>query len=159
MTANDQKFANLGLSVSHLNHPGIGFITGDPQHFRWTLHSNTLFGIKNTHYSVAPSVLYMQQGPQHEFTLGMFMKYKLRDESVYTGVIKSTVLSLGCFYRNKDAVIPCLLVEMDKYTLGLSYDTNISGLTAATSGRGGFEITLRFAAPSPFLYQNMKSRI
>jgi len=48
---------------------------------------------------------------------------------------------------------------MDNYTLCISYDTNISTLTAATTGRGGFEICLRFGAPNPFLYQNAKSRI
>jgi type IX secretion system PorP/SprF family membrane protein len=159
VTANDQKFVNAGISVSNLSHPSIGFISGDPLYMHWTLHTNTLFGIKNSHYSFAPSVLYMKQGPQSETTFGLFMKYKVKDESVYTGVIKATVFSLGCFYRNKDAVIPCLLIEMDKYTMGVSYDTNISGLTAATTGRGGIEITLRFGTPSPFLYQNMKSRI
>ena len=99
------------------------------------------------------------QGSQKEITFGTMIKYKLKEESKYTGVIKSTVLSLGCFYRNRDAVIPYFLMEMDKYTIGISYDTNISSLTAATTGRGGFEISLRFGTPSPFLYQNAKSRI
>ena len=160
ITANDQKFFNVGFSLSHLNKTQVYYIGGnDLLYRRFTLHANSMFGIKNTHYSVAPSVLAVQQGPNREITLGMFLKYKVKDESVYTGIIKSTVFSLGCFYRNKDAVIPCFMVEMDKYTLGISYDTNISGLVAATSGRGGFEISLRFGSPSPFLYQNSHSRI
>jgi type IX secretion system PorP/SprF family membrane protein len=159
LSANDQKFLNAGLSVSNLTRPQAGFTSGDPLYMRWTFHANSVFGIKNTHYSIAPSLLYMQQGPQREITFGMFMKYKVKEESVYTGVIKSTMFSLGCFYRNKDAIIPCLLIELDKYSIGVSYDTNISGLTAATAGRGGFEIALRFGNPSPFLYQNAKSRL
>lgn len=160
LTANDQKFVNAGISVSNLNHPQISFVgTSDQLYRKYTFHSNTLLGIKNSHYSIAPSFLYTQQGSQKEITFGMMVKYKIKEESVYTGVIKATVFSLGCFYRNKDAMIPYLLVEMDKYSMGISYDTNISGLTAATSGRGGFEICLRFGNPSPFLYQNSKSRI
>ena len=160
LTANDHKFVNAGISVSNLNHPQLSFLGNDDQLYRhWTFHTNSVIGIKNSHYSLAPSFLYMQQGSQKEITFGMLIKYKLKEESVYTGIIKSSMLSLGCFYRNKDAVIPYILFELDKYTIGISYDTNISGLTNATSGRGGFEICLRFGAPSPFLYQNMKSRI
>ena len=160
LTANDQKFFNAGVSVSNLNQPQISFVgTSDQLYRHWTFHSNSIIGIKNSHYSLSPSFLYMQQGSQKEITFGMLIKYKLKEESKYTGIVKSTMLSLGCFYRNKDAVIPYLLFELDKYTIGISYDTNISGLTNATSGRGGFEICLRFGAPSPFLYQNAKSRM
>lgn len=160
LTANDQKFVNAGISVSHLNRSQLSYLgNADALYRKYTAHTSMLFGIKNSHYSLAPSLLYMQQGSQKEITFGMMIKYKLKEESVYTGIVKATMLSLGCFYRNKDAVIPYLLVELDKYSIGLSYDTNISGLTAATSGRGGFEISLRFGNPSPFLYQNSKSRI
>ncbi len=160
MTANDQKFINLGISLSHINQPKYSFLdTPEKLHKKYTIHSNMIFGIKNSHYSIAPSFLYMIQGTQMEFTFGTMIKYKIKEESKYTGIIKGTMFSLGCFYRNRDALIPCLLLEMDKYTLGLSYDSNISSLTSATAGRGGFEICLRFGSPSPFLYQNVKSRI
>jgi hypothetical protein len=96
----------------------------------------------------------MRQGPLNELTFGALIKYMLKDDSKYTGYVKGAAFSLGCYYRNKDAIIPYFLVEMGYYSLGISYDTNISGLTAATSGRGGFEIALRFHMPSPFLYQN-----
>src|ERR1051326_6997563 len=147
------------IFVLHLNNTNESFIgtTPDILYKRWNMHSSALIGIKNSHFSVAPSLLYMIQGPTKELTLGALIKYKLKEESQYTGIVKSTVISLGCYYRNKDAVIPYFLLEVDKYTLGISYDTNISGLTAATTGRGGIEICLRFGNPSPFLYQNAKS--
>lgn len=159
LTENDQKYINAGIALAHFNQPEQSFITTDPLKRKITAHSNMLFGIKNTHYSIAPSVLYMQQGPQKEITFGTMIKYKLKEESKYTGVIKATVLSVGCFYRNRDAIIPYFLLELDKYTIGITYDANISSLATATTGRGGFEICLRFGTPSPFLYQNSKSRI
>ena len=160
LTENDQKYFNLGFSLAHLNQPKYSFIGSSEKLYRkYTVHSNMLFGIKNSHYSFAPSFLFMQQGSQREITFGAMIKYKLKEESKYTGIIKGTVISAGCFYRNRDAVIPYFLLEMDKYTIGISYDTNISSLTAATTGRGGFEICLRFGTPSPFLYQNSKARI
>lgn len=160
MTSNDQKHISVGLSLDHINRPVYSFLGTDERLYRrFTGTVNTLFGIPNSPYSLAPSLLYMQQGSVREITAGMLVKYRFREESKYTGNIKGAAISLGCFYRNKDAVIPMLLLEMDSYSLGLSYDTNISGLTAVTKGRGGFEISLRFSTPSPFLYQNVKSRI
>lgn len=159
-SANDQRFANAGVSVMHVNKPKYSFLGTDERLYRKiTFHTNMMFGIKNSHYSIAPSALVTVQGKQKEITLGTFIKYKVREESKFTGIIKSSVISLGCFYRNRDAIIPSLLLEMDKYTIGISYDTNISQLKAATSGRGGFEISLRIGSGSSFLYQNAKFRM
>ncbi len=100
----------------------------------------------------------MSQGPQMELTPGMCVKYQFKETSTYTGYVKGSAMTLGCYYRNRDAVIPYFMIEMDKYSFGISYDTNISGLTNVTEGRGGIEISLRFNSPSSFLYQT-KSRI
>lgn len=160
LTANDQKHIHAGISLSHLNKPRQSFlgVVSDKLQWKWTGHAGMLMGVKNTLLSLGGSLLYMSQGKLMEITPGAIIKYKFKENSVYTGFIKSSALSLGCYYRNKDAVIPYIMYEMDKYSLGISYDTNISGLTTATSGKGGIEISLRFNAPSPFLYQT-KSRI
>ncbi len=159
MTANDQKFINAGVGLFHLSKPNQSFIgSSDPLNWRWTGHINSIFGIPNSLLSICPSALYMQQGATRELTLGGLIKYKFKEESKYTGYIKGAAISMGCFYRNKDAVIPMFLLELSAYSIGISYDTNISGLTAATAGKGGFEISLRFNSPSPFLYQNSSSR-
>ena len=56
LTANDQKFFNLGFSLSHLNQPAISFLGSSEKLYRkYTVHSNMVFGIKNSHYSFAPS--------------------------------------------------------------------------------------------------------
>lgn len=160
MTSNDHKHFSAGVSVDHLNRPVYSFLGSNERlNRRWTGTLGSVIGIPNSPYSLCPSALYMQQGSLKELTAGLLLKYKFREESKYTGNVKGAAVSLGCFYRNKDAVIPMVLLEMDAYSLGISYDTNISGLTSVTQGRGGFEISLRFSTPSPFLYQNVKSRI
>ncbi|MFZ5552224.1 MAG: PorP/SprF family type IX secretion system membrane protein [Bacteroidota bacterium] len=156
MTANDHKHFNLGFSLAHLSKPNISFLGSDKLNWKYTVHANSLIGIKNSKYSLAPSFLYLKQGDLREFTSGLLIKCKFKEESKYTGFIKSTAISLGCFYRFGDAAIPSLLIEMDKYSLGISYDANISGFKNVTYGRGGIEISLRFNSPSPFLYQNTK---
>ena len=76
----------------------------------------------------------------------------LKEDSRYTGYVKGSALAVGGYYRNKDAFVVAALFEMSNYAIGASYDINVSGLKTATTGRGGFEITLRFLNPSPFLY-------
>ena len=159
LSSNDQQHINAGFSIAHLSKPSYSFVSNASERLNWkyTFHANSLFGIKNTKYSIGPSILFMQQGAVSEFTSGVAVKYKFKEESKYTGMIKGSAISFGCYYRNKDAIIPYFLIEIDKYAMGISYDTNISGLASATSGRGGFEISLRFNTPSPFLYQTKSS--
>lgn len=160
MTSNDQKHFNVGVSLSHISSPKQSFMSVMDEQLNWkyTAHVSSLLGIKNTNYSFGPSLLYMRQGALNELTFGAMVKYMLKDDSKYTGYVKGAAFSLGCYYRNKDAIIPYALMELGAYSIGLSYDTNVSGLSTVTSGRGGFEISLRFNSPSPFLYQT-RSRI
>ncbi len=160
MSSNDQKHFHAGVSLIHINRPEISFLTiaSEKLYWKWSAHAGGLFGIKNTPLSIAPSVFFMSQGPQTELTPGLGVKYQFKETSKYTGYVKGSAMTLGCYYRNRDAVIPYFTLEMDKYSLGISYDTNISALTNATGGRGGIEISLRFNSPSSFLYQT-KSRI
>ena len=160
MTANDQKFINAGFAVSHVGNPKQSFIgnSSEQLNWKWTVHANSLLGIENTPFSIGPSLLYMRQGAFNELTFGGLIKYKFKEASKYTGYIKGAAISAGCFYRNRDAVMPFFLIEIDRYSIGISYDTNISGLANATNGRGGFEITLRFGNPSSFNKFNAKSR-
>jgi hypothetical protein len=77
----------------------------------------------------------------------------LKENSHYTGNVKGSTLSLGAFYRNKDAMIAALQLEFGQYALGFSYDINTSGLTKVSTYRGGFEVFIKFMTPSPYLYQ------
>ena len=158
LAANNQKHFNIGASVSHINEPSIAFYdSGDGKLYRkYTVHANTLIGIENTNFSVGGSFLFMDQNKMQEVTTGFLVKYKLKDPSNYTGTKKGTSMGIGVFVRARDAFIPYVMMEMDKFSIGLSYDVNTSGLTAATTGRGGVEVALRFNVGSSFVYQNNK---
>ena len=54
-------------------------------------------------------------------------------------------LSAGAFYRLNDAVIPVVKLDYYNWALGFTYDVNISQLAAASSLRGGFEVTLSYS--------------
>jgi hypothetical protein len=76
----------------------------------------------------------------------------LREDSKYTGYVKGATVSLGGFYRNKDAFVTAGVIEFSSYSLRVSYDINVSKLKAASCGKGGIGFSIRFLNPSPFLF-------
>ncbi len=155
MESNDNKSFKLGVAFDHLSRPEQAYITDihSKSYMKYTLHAQTLLGIKNSSISVGASAISMIQGPQNEITMGMLLKYRMKEESKYTGIKKGMAISLGCSYRFRDALIPYMQFELARYAIGISYDVNLSGLQKATTGRGGLEVTLRFFNPVPFLFQ------
>lgn len=155
MESNDNKSFKVGFSLDHLSRPEQAYILerDSRSYMKYTLHAQTLLGIKNSSYSVGASIISLFQGKQRETTFGALLKYRMKEESKYTGIKKGMAVSLGCYYRLGDAVIPYLQYELARYAIGISYDVNLSGLQKATTGRGGLEVTLRFFNPVPFLFQ------
>ena|ERR1051326_1346568 len=152
-TANNELKANFGVSAFHLSSPKISFYGNDVRLSpKFVAHGGLSYGIKNTNISIVPSFMYTMQGVQQEFTAGSLARFRLKEDSKYTGFVKGSAISFGGFYRTGDAIIVSSLIEITQYAIGISYDINTSGLTTASSGRGGFEISLRFISPSAFSF-------
>ena len=140
-----------GLAITHLNRPEYSFMgSSEKLYAKITGHIDALIGIKKTNFTVIPGLLYMHQGPASEILPGCYLRYTLREQSHMTGNIKSAYLSIGSLLRIKDAFIPSIQLEVAEYTLGLSYDINVSGFKTATSSKGGMEISLRYAIPKAY---------
>jgi hypothetical protein len=56
----------------------------------------------------------------------------------------SYIFNFGSYIRWGDAIIPVIKLESNAFTLGLSYDINISSLQTVSEGRGGFELSLSY---------------
>ena len=96
----------------------------------------------------------MAQGPSTEMMFGTMFRYGLKQDSKYTGYIQGSSISFGGYYRLADAVAIMMQFEFADYMVGLSYDINISGLSVASSGLGGFEISLRYTTDKLFKTKN-----
>jgi type IX secretion system PorP/SprF family membrane protein len=157
MTGNDQRTFNAGISVFHVNTPKYSFYdTGERLSMKEVVYGNALIGIGNSNLSIVPGVLFSKQGAENELELGSLFRYQLKESAKITGFVKGSSISVGAYYRNKDAIIATILYEVSQYSVGISYDVNLSGLKTASNGNGGFEISLRYVSPNPFLYS--KSR-
>jgi len=158
MTSNNQIKANAGISVFHPQQAKYSFYSsGEKLYMKTVVHANVLYGIKNTNYAVVPGFMFYKQGGAHELLIGSLIRCTLQESSKYTGYLKGAALSLGAYYRNKDAIVPAILLEFSQYAIGISYDVNVSQLKTASNGRGGLEISLRFVNPNPFLYKSSPS--
>ena len=145
ISAEDGAKLDVGAAVYHLTSPKYSFFnTGDKLYMRIVTYFNGDFGIKSANIALVPSLTAILQGPSKEITSGFMVKYIIKDQSVYTGTKKAMSLSLGAYYRLKDAVIPSLLFQFDKWGLGIAYDINLSDLTPATNSKGGLEVVLRY---------------
>lgn len=145
ISAEDGAKFDMGIAAYHFTRPQYSFFnTDDKLYTRYIAYFNGDLGIKSTRMALVPSMTYIKQGPSKEITLGFMVKYIIKDQSVYTGIKKAMSLSLGAYYRLKDAVIPTILFQFDKWGLGIAYDITLSDLTPATNKNGGLEVALRF---------------
>jgi len=110
-----------GLAVFHLNSPGFG-----------------------TRGAFQPAFYLQFQNKAFELLYGVNYQYQLTKGARFTGRSRPASFSLGLFNRFKDALICRTQFEKDMYTLGFSYDINISNLISSSNGRGGFELYFRF---------------
>lgn len=161
MSSKDAKIFNFGFSVLHINQPSYSFYGQSDAKLPMKIvaHGNASIGLKNTNLILEPSYFVALQGGHREIIPGVMAKYIFGQTSLYTDRKKSSALSYGLFFRINDAIVPMLRYEYSYYSIAASYDFNVSGLTAASRARGGFEISLRYMIPNPFGQKSSRSLI
>jgi type IX secretion system PorP/SprF family membrane protein len=161
LSSKDAKIFNIGFSVLHINQPTYSFYgqSDSKLPMKIVAHGNASIGLKNTNLILEPSYFVAIQGGHREIIPGCMAKYIFGQTSLYTDRKKSSALSYGLFFRINDAIVPMLRYEYSYYSIAASYDFNVSGLTAASRARGGFEISLRYMIPNPFGQKTSRSLI
>ncbi len=135
---------NSGMQLRHINRPDQKMYSGDavPQNIFNQYFAILQYSINNQ-LILQPAIQYSRQLKFSELVVGSEVKMLLKDENT----AKYSV-SGGLFLRNKDAIIPTLAIEYNKFRIGFSYDINTSGLKTASNGKGGPEFSL--------IYQSIK---
>lgn len=149
----DNSEFTIGASLFHVTQPDYSYLgTKDKLYQRMVIHGSGTIGIPQSTFGIAPSFMVARQGPNQEILAGALIRYRLKEDSKYTGFVKGATLSLGGFYRNKDAFVAAMFFEFSNYAIGASYDLNVSGLKSVSTGRGGFELTLKYFTSADFIY-------
>ena len=142
---NEQWKVSLGVAGQHLTKPRINFYTDDDRLFRKVvLHGEFTYHQLNSNLSVMPAFFGFIQGPNKSLTLGSNFRYLLKNASRTTGYFEEMAISFGIYYRVGDAAIGNVMFDFSGFSIGAAYDANISSLSPASNGVGGFEVFLRW---------------
>lgn len=134
---------NFGLSVYHINKPPKTFyeVVDVKLDRKITLYLNSSIRIsKQTH--LLPSVYWYNQRMLNEILCGGYF-FKETQDLAFKGFY------LGGWFRLGDAAILSAGVDYQSFHIGISYDFNLSPLVAASNGRGGLEIAIRYLFSKP----------
>ena len=150
IVSNNELRVNTGFAVYHINQPAQQFYQGnvDKLKMKYLFHSGANIGFPGTVVSMLPSVVAIKQGKLREITFGTLFRYMINEESRRTGLVQEKAILLGGYYRFKDAFIFSTMFEIYDFAIGFTYDLNLSGLTRATKGNGGIEISMRYTNSS-----------
>jgi type IX secretion system PorP/SprF family membrane protein len=152
VTDNHDLNFNLGFSVNHLNRPKFSFLGTDERlPMRFVVHGNGVISLGESKMALVPGFMYYRQGPAQEIYVGTLFRYLISQDSKFTGFKNGAALYWGAYLRTRDAVTAKFILEYAGWGFGVSYDVNISSLKVASNTRGGLELSLRFAAPNPFM--------
>ena len=133
----------LGASAYHLNRPKASFLGVDTIYVpvRETLHGGGFFPLAGTASTIYISGLVSNQAGARQYVLGGAWSASASTDAnapvnFYAGV-------WARFTNNTtDALIPYVGLDYNDFSLGVTYDVNISPLSSASQSRGGIEISL-----------------
>jgi type IX secretion system PorP/SprF family membrane protein len=139
---NEMNNLVVGVAYHHFNKPKSSFynnynVVVQP---KWVYSADVKFSINESSFLTVYND-HTKQGSYSETLSGMMYGLNI---GAYTENADYT-LQAGAFLRWGDAVIPTLQLDYHPFTVSLSYDVNISRLTTSSYGRGGFELSLKYA--------------
>jgi type IX secretion system PorP/SprF family membrane protein len=142
----EQTSIYAGASYFHLNQPDIGII-GDqsvPLDPRYLFHTGGEFPLSES-ASLLPSVYITQQASFTQILPGFNFRYNskyFRELALRAGVWARFANSVEGL--NNESIIPSIMFEYESWLIGLSYEINLTGITAVNNGRGAFELSVYY---------------
>jgi type IX secretion system PorP/SprF family membrane protein len=141
----------LGIAYHHFNKPkNISFYTDVNTELKakWVASAGIRMSTNDYAYITFEGD-YSKQTSTQEIIGGLMYTLKLDDPDNPQKLIHG-----GVYMRLNDAIIPVAKIETKPLAIAVSYDINISSLKRASTGRGGFELSLTY---QKFLDRNNSS--
>ncbi len=135
----------LGVSAYHITQPQETF-TGNSVyvlHPRLTVHGGYSFPLSqsNNNNFIHFSGLYSKQANAIDAVLGGAWSNNINGEEASNPI--NLYIGLWARFSNlTDAIIPYVGLDVGPFTVGMSYDVNVSSLKSASQSQGGVEISI-----------------
>lgn len=154
MVFNEDNNLYLGGAFHHLNRANQSFSSTEEDllYSRFTFHAGGEFQVGQK-LGLLPGVIVMNQGPSFQVNAGTSFRFKLGG-----GRRTNQAFQLGLWGRisNKiesgvltDAAILSTRFDYDQFSIGFSYDVNVSPLRPASNANGGFEFAMVYKICGP----------
>lgn len=140
--------SDLGLGFYHINKPKESFLGTDERLRMRMVFSGSGHWDMTEKVFLMPNVLLMEQSRAINFELGSNVGYRLPENKIKAKAIYGGLFFRDGFPANFDALIGVVGMMIGRFNAGVSYDVNLSDLTAATNYKGAFEISLIYIAPT-----------
>jgi type IX secretion system PorP/SprF family membrane protein len=137
----------VGVSGYHLSQPVFSYykVPAYTQNMRWNLNAAMVHDITEvTMYQLQGN--YARQGVYSELIFGGLIGWRQFQAFKEVSVFE---IYAGLLYRYQDAYIPVIKMRYHDFSMGFSYDVNISKLKAGSHMQGGPEITLALSGHWP----------
>jgi len=146
-----EKFGfTIGAGVNNINQPLESFDRRNATRdvglgMRYTGQLGAIIGVGDR-FTLKPAAFVQSQSTAMEIVAGNEFHYRMGEEF---DVPTATAVFAGVWYRFDDAIMVTAGLEFKGFRVGVGYDYNTSDLKSASNNNGGFEISLRYIAPSP----------
>lgn len=147
-TFDENNSLYFGAAFHHLNRSNQSFNSDDEDLLfsRFTGHFGGEFML-GRRFGLVPGVLVMSQGPSFQTNAGMSFKFLLGDlrsnQSFQFGIWSRISNKIETGVLN-DAAILSTRFDYDQFSIGFSYDINVSPLRTASNYNGSFEFALQY---------------
>lgn len=147
----------VGAAFSHLTRPSEQFLPEGQDNIslyaKYTFHAGGELARPYSKVSLLPGVVTMFQGPAFQLNGGTSVRFILDNTRwSYQAFQVGAWLRLSNHFDGvftTDAFILSTRVDYNQFSFGFSYDFNTSPLKIASSGNGGFEISLQYLICEP----------
>jgi hypothetical protein len=129
----------IGGSVRHINRPFTDEQKTVQYRLAPTLGAQAGLTVKNDNQQIGVYAIANWKAEAYEYLLGARLS-KTIDQA--KGKNDGSSIGVGLALRMRDAVIPNVQLKLNKTTIGVHYDMNISGLRASGYSRQGFEVAI-----------------
>ena len=150
----DDNNLYFGAAYGHLNRANVSFNDKEfePIYSKFTIHAGGEFMIADR-LGLVPSVVALMQGPSFELNVGTSFKFLLGgSQRTNQSFSAGAYVRLSNHFENSttaDAIILHVRFDYNDFSLGFSYDINVSSLRPASNSNGSFEFALIYKICGP----------
>ena len=133
-----------GASMFHVNTPDVGFNAESKLIQKYTFHGGGEIAAGEGGLAITPNFVTVFQGANKYTDIGAEFKYFIKQSSKFTNYSNVMYISAGPYLRWGDAAYIVARYGWSGMIVSVSYDFNVSDLSTASNGTGGYEVMLGY---------------